>query len=211
MNWKSYLWPQKVYSSSSVYSKHIEVMESFGKKYLRVNKLTQSGGVVESIYQKAVPVLKKYSSGFGRVLILGFGAGTFANLLNRNFLVQNIIGVEIDPEIIRIAKKYFGIDRIKNLELKYTKAMDFIKKEKESFDLIFLDTYLGEEEADELNSESILLNIKNKLNNGGILLINRLNFRRKLNTNNYLGVLHKMFKSVETVRAFSNLLFVCYK
>jgi len=46
-----------------------------------------------------------------RVLVLGVGGGSVIQLLHRYIKPDNIIGIELNPVHIRIAKKFFGVNK----------------------------------------------------------------------------------------------------
>src|SRR3989338_7700264 len=78
--------------------------------YIQAGGLTQSGGIVEIIWKKT---LKKVKSEEGKVksaLILGLGGGTVAKLIRKNWPEAKITGVDIDPVMIELGKKYLHLD-----------------------------------------------------------------------------------------------------
>jgi spermidine synthase len=215
MNWKSFLWPQIIHTSSSSISKKIEVIEFLGSCSLRVNGLTQSGSVVCDIYKKILPYIKKIK--LQKILILGFGAGTFAKQLNKKFKNIKITGVEIDKEIINIAQKYFFLENEKNIEILNLSANQFlddvnINSSDQKYDLIFIDLYIGSIIDKNVSSKEFLLKIKKFLAKNGIVVFNRLNYQLHINENlNYLKFVKNIFRKVEFQKSYSNLLIFCEK
>jgi spermidine synthase len=89
----------------------IEVMDSGPKRYLLVNGTAQSAmdprtGLSDSEYDRALEWLRVLRPGARRVLALGLGAGLLPTALEREGLTVDVY--EIDPQIVRAAKKWFG-------------------------------------------------------------------------------------------------------
>ena len=79
------------------------------------------------------------------ILILGMGAGTSVQQYLHFFPKAHIDAVEIDPEIIRIAKdkKYFGLKESPRLKILTEDARPFLSKSKKKYDVIELDMFQG--------------------------------------------------------------------
>ncbi len=118
----------------------------------------QSGPLVENLWKKAIKVFSLGIQGehLRNVLILGLGCGSVIKPLRQKFPHCHITGVEIDPEIIKIGKKYFSLSKISKLKIVCEDANDFIKKNKKKFDLVIIDLYKGQKKVS-------LGNLKTKL------------------------------------------------
>lgn len=204
MNFRSYLWPQIIFSTtSSDFNKKIEVRKSLGKLSLRVNNITQSGGIVDNIYKKIYlpPGDRK------KVLILGFGAGSFAKLISKKYPLSTIVGVEIDPKIIQIAKKFFEINELRKLKTVCTDGMEYMRNNRKIFDLIFVDLYFGEKINREVGNRFFLNSLKKSLEKEGEVIFNLINFKKYQSQNeNFLQKLRLIFSSVTTKKVYSNLI-----
>lgn len=96
----------------------IEVREDwFGRSDLVVGGISQSGETVEKIWSAGLGEIRNWELGISDCLILGLGAGSAAKLINKNWPRARITGIEIDPEMIRLGKKYFGLGEITNLSI----------------------------------------------------------------------------------------------
>jgi spermidine synthase len=89
----------------------IEVLDSGPKRYLLVNGTAQSAmdprsGLSDSEYDRALEWLRLLRPNARRVLELGLGAGLLPTALEREGLTVDVY--EIDPEIVRVAEKWFG-------------------------------------------------------------------------------------------------------
>ncbi len=79
------------------------------------------------------------------ILILGMGAGTSVKQYQHFFPKARIDAVEIDPEIIRIAKdeRYFGVREGPKMKIFAEDARPFLRKSKKKYDMIELDMFQG--------------------------------------------------------------------
>lgn len=82
-----------------------------------------------------------------RVLVLGVGGGTVIRLLNRFVAPQEVVGVELDPLHLQIARRYFGVGR-KEARLVRGDAVAWVRDyQGPPFDMI-IDDLFGEEEGE---------------------------------------------------------------
>ena len=76
-----------------------------------------------------------------RIAILGNAGGTTARAFGVYYPDIAIDGVEIDPEVNAVAKKYFGVEDNPRLNVVTADARPFLQAAKEKYDLIFIDAY----------------------------------------------------------------------
>lgn len=181
---------------SPVNGKIVVQEDLFGHREVIAGKVAQSGGLAEILWKtvKINPAEK--------VLILGLGCGTLAKILSEKYPKAKITGIEIDPVIVNLGKKYFDLDKIPNLEIITGDAFEFVKKEKSQFDLVIVDLYLGQEFPKEAESDEFL----NKLN--GLIVFNRLyyNSEHRKRADKFLLRVKEFFPEVVTQQAVTNLL-----
>ncbi len=79
------------------------------------------------------------------ILILGMGAGTSVKQYLNFFPEAHIDAVEIDPEIIRIAKdeKYFGVKEGPRVRIYAEDARPYLRRTKKKYDVVELDMFQG--------------------------------------------------------------------
>jgi len=164
--------PKVIAEYDSKYSGKLFVKSDWGNKYVTTGYLTQSGGLINDLWN---PILKKLSMNHElktmNCLILGLATGTVAKIINKKFKNAEMVGVEIDPVMIDIGKKYFDLDKIKNLKILNLDAKRYTLNAKEQFDLILVDLYLGDQPPGFLYSPKFLKELK-KL--GKLVIINHL-------------------------------------
>src|SRR5689334_14469212 len=93
----------------SKFNGNLRVINTWGMgTCIQADGLTQSGGIVETIWKATLRKIKDEQ--IKSVLILGLGGGTVAKLVHKNWPKAKIIGVDIDPIIIELGKKYLGLN-----------------------------------------------------------------------------------------------------
>lgn len=199
----------------SKYNGHLVVKKDLAwGTYIQADGLTQSGGVVGSIWKK--PINKIQDSGF-RIhdcLILGLGGGTIAKLIRKNWPSANITGVEIDPEMIRLGEKYLGLKEL-NVEVIIGDVFKLLNHKSKilnqtSHDVIFVDLYCGDKFPKKFEEEKFLKNIKKFLKKDGKAVFNRLYFDKKRSSAVKFGKkLESIFGEVIWIYPEANLMFIC--
>lgn len=143
------------------------------------------------------------------------GAGTAAQLISQFSSGVQITGIEIDPEMVKLGKKYFGLGEIKNLEIKIEDAIKEVRgriSELRKFDLILIDLYLGDRVVEETEDLDFLENIKKLLSPHGLAIFNRLYYGKNVKkTEEFLLKLRKIFSQFEAKKISTNKLFLCRK
>lgn len=196
-------------------SGRIEVRENLaGRRSVVIGGLTQSGESVEKLFEPVMHVLKDRSGGINHCLIFGLGAGSFAKMIATQFPNTKILGVEIDPGIIEIGKRYFSLGEVRNLEIILGDAttIDDQQLAINNFDLILVDCYLGDKYPGELESEEFLDQVKIYLRGDGLIVFNRLYYGSKeVQVDTFEKKLREIFPKVEAGRIKGNKLFLCQK
>jgi len=177
----SYVFPINIYKTKSDVSQSLEVALYNGKLVLDSQNTNYSYGSLQRILRFG---LKKI--GFKKirklksVLILGVAAGSVIKILRNEVGYHNKIkGVEIDPNIIEIANKYFNLDKIPNLEIKIADAQQFVKTEEAKHDLVIIDIFQDLLMPSFLFTEQFARDIEFLLSWDGIILFNTMIINRK--------------------------------
>src|SRR6478609_6619589 len=139
----SYIIPIKIFKTKSTLSKTIEVTWANGELVIDSENTNYSYGSLQRILRKG---LKHF--GFEKIakmdnaLVLGVAGGSvIKTLVDEIHFEGQITGVDIDPEIIKIANEYFKLNEIKNLNIVIDDAFEFVLKTKDRYDLIIIDIF----------------------------------------------------------------------
>ena len=139
----SYLIPIKIHTEKSSLSKSIEVTWANGELVLDSENTNYSYGSLQRVLRYGLKNI-----GFDKIvkmehiLILGVAGGSVVKTLVDEIKYEGkITGVEIDPDIIKLANNYFKLDEIQQLEIIIDDAFEFVLKTKEKYDLIIIDVF----------------------------------------------------------------------
>jgi spermidine synthase len=200
-----FLKPKVLEEVESKYSGRIRVVSSLGNRYLATGLLTQSGGLVKDVWD---PVLKKYGRKNKSWLILGLAGGTIAKIISDRFSPAGITGVEIDPLMIKLGKKYLELGKIPDLEIKNQDAKRYILNNKQRFDYILVDMYLGDRLPDFVYDIKFLKKLRQL---GKLIIFNHLFYddSKRQKAGKLVTGLKDIFPSVNLMRKLTNLLIIC--
>ena len=211
---KSFLGKQLIEKVNSPISGEVRIFEVLGRPSMVVGGLEQSGAFIGGIWKKALKKLQNSKTPklqISDVLILGLGGGTVAKLVNKFWPDAKIVGLEIDPVVIELGKKYFALDKIPNLEIITADACEWTGREK-SFDLVLVDLYVGDQVPEKAKTQEFLKRVKQLLTPGGFAIFNRLFYKeKKKETEVFIKKLEKIFPRFSFVRTPSNLLIFVQK
>ncbi len=174
--WFSYILPINIYSKKSVISKNLEVTWADGELVLDSSNTNYSYGSLQRVLRKGLKSIgyQKIMS-MQHILVLGVAGGSVIKTLTNEINYKNkITGVEIDPDVIEIANKYFHLNQIKNLNIIIDDAFEYVLKTKNKYDLIIIDIFQDTKMPNFLFEEFFCNRIGFLLNSKGYILFNTM-------------------------------------
>jgi spermidine synthase len=115
------------------------------------------------------------------ILIIGLGGGTLPSALSRVLPNTKIDVVEIDPAVVRVAKKFFGFTPNERISVIEADGRVFVKRavrEKRQYDLIMLDAFDHEYIPEHLLTREFLEEVASLLPAQGVLAANTFSSSR---------------------------------
>ncbi len=198
--------PNLIYKTYSAYNGEIKVFSLFGRRFISVDNLTQSGPIVEWLWRLALKEVKTASS----CLVLGVAGGSVIKVLRQKFPSCQITGVEIDKKMTEIGNQYFNLNQ-HQAEIVIDDAFHFVKKNKKCYDLICIDLLIGRQTPKKLTKKSFFLNIKRLLTKNGLVIINTLRLKNQPENQKLIDLLTRLFSQVRVKRPLVNtLIFLRY-
>lgn len=172
----SYLFPINVIKKKSSVSKTLEVTWNNGQLVLDSKNTNYSFGSLQRILRKGLKYIGfERIRSFESVLILGVAGGSVIETLVEEIKFKGrITGVEIDPDILQLAKDYFKIDRFTGVQLIADDAFEFVLKTKEHYDLIIIDIFQDTQMPNFLFQDFFIQRIHSLLNVEGFILFNTM-------------------------------------
>lgn len=214
----SFLSPVKVEERAGKVSPRLEVYLSNGRYVLDSTNVNYSFGGLHVVFRQIFTRFGIRERDIAYALILGFGAGSVASILCHEYKKPlQLTGVEKDPVVIDLAKKYFRIDRYENLSLHMEDAGDFVERCDQKFDLVVVDVFAGLDVPAKLWEENFLAGLGRLLTPRGICFFNVVIYDEKVRSN--CGSLFEKMESLIgktefcpiTLKQTQNWIFVCDK
>jgi spermidine synthase len=81
-----------------------------------------------------------------RVLVLGLGGGSAARIVRALIPDAELVGVEIDADVVAAAREHFELDSL-GITLHVDDALRFLERDRRRYDLILEDVFIGRGDA----------------------------------------------------------------
>ena len=107
----------------------------------------------------------------GRVAILGNAAGTTARSLGHFFPRTHVDGVEIDPDLTRLGRRWFDL-RNPRLTVHHEDARPYLRRTDRRYDVVVIDAYRQPYIPFYLATREFFELVRDRLHPGGVVLIN---------------------------------------
>ena len=172
---------QKVlYEKESPYSLIVVTEDDDGLRTLWFEKHGARQSVVkvgdpdhlELPYAKAMPMGLAFVDRPQRILIVGLGGGTVPGFLHKHYPEATIDVVDIDPDVVMVAKRYFGFREDAKMHAHVADGRRFIEECRDPYDLILLDAFSSENIPYHLATREFLEAVRRALAPGGVAVGN---------------------------------------
>lgn len=170
----SYLFPlaQKKYHSKISGALEINLVD--GKKVLDTANSNYSYGSLQKILHRGLEEIN-FDDTIQTVLVLGMGGGSIVETIRTNFKSNAFIElVDIDEEIISIAKNEFELEKYGNLNLVLSDASDYIQNTNQQFDVIIVDIFIGDTVPAQFTETKFINSVGEHLSPNGKLIYNTM-------------------------------------
>jgi len=173
--------PRKILEQEKSPFALITVSEADGKRYISIGGQEQSAvdlgdkrqWVYKYTYLLSLALLSHTTAVPDRplrCLILGLGGGSLADFLADTFPQWQIRVVEIDPAMIRLARRYFPLNQ--RIEIIRADGRAFLQQTREKYDVIVMDAFGETFIPPALYTLEFFTLMKSRLNPQGLVLMN---------------------------------------
>ena len=172
----SFLLPVKIHQKKSVYSKNLEVTWNNGYLVLDSENTNYSYGSLQRVLKKGLKYIGyDRIRNFQSILVLGVAGVSVIETLKKEIKFEGqITGVEIDPVVVELATKYFGLGKYNNVSIVIDDAFEFVLKSKEKYDLIIIDIFQDTTMPNFLFEDFFINRINFLLKVNGFILFNTM-------------------------------------
>jgi spermidine synthase len=129
---------------------------------------------IEFEYVQALTVALALTSEPKRVLAVGLGGGTLPTFLRKHYPEMVIDTVDIDPDVVDVAKKFFGFREDAAMHAYVEDGRQFIEKCETPYDIIFLDAYGSEDIPYHMATKEFLQAVRRAAAPNGVVASNIL-------------------------------------
>lgn len=181
-------------------------MKDFNTYYFTTGFWTQSGGIIRDLWGPVLSSVRPAKHAFW--LILGLSGGTVAGIISKKYSPAKIVGVELDPIMINLGKKYLNLDKIPHLKIVNNDANYYLQTTNFKYDYALIDMYIGETPPEFIYTDKFLHRLKQQ---AAILIFNHLFYTsaQKLTAEKFINRLDKIFSTVKLQRRLTNILIIC--
>jgi spermidine synthase len=166
---------ESLYNNIYVYEQSPYVSMTFGfnkKIYVETVYNQNDDRELPLEYSRYMTAGVGYASKVNSVLEIGFGGGRIAWYLHRFMPDASITSVELDPAVVELARKYFGIKDEPKFDVVSRDGRIFLASSKERYDLILIDAFRGPYVPFHLMTKEFYQLVKDHLAEGGVVAQN---------------------------------------
>ena len=156
----------------------IRVEEDEEARYLYFDRTLQSAmnlkdpNALRLIYSRYTSLGFTFRSDARKMLIIGLGGGSIPKKLQKEFPSLEMDVVEIDPEVVQIAKIHFNVRESKNFRIHAQDGRMFLTRTSNQYDIILLDAYYSDAMPFHLATKEFFELAQRKLTPNGVLVAN---------------------------------------
>lgn len=138
-------------------------------------------------------------------LLLGLGGGTLAHLLNRRYPDIQMVGVDVDAEVVEFALRHFRLG-LPNLEVVVGDAFDYVACCDRAFDYVAVDLFTGYDFQRGALAKPFLRRLKWIVGAGGEVVFNLFRDRR---TEQHLARIERVLRVLRVDEVGKNVVAHC--
>lgn len=138
---------------------------------LNSENTSYSGQTLHDIFEK---VFKRIDlNGVKSILLLGLGGGTVVDMLTEELVYKGkLTTVELDPVIVQIASREFGIRSNSKLEVICMDATEYVRSTRKKFDIIICDIFVDSTLPEVIIAPEFWNNVAKRLSEQGLIVFN---------------------------------------
>jgi spermidine synthase len=177
LGWTPIAWAKTLMQKDTFYHR-IRIEEDDEARYMYFDRTLQSAMTLKDptalrlIYSRYTSLGFTFRADAKKMLLIGLGGGSIPKKLNKEFPNMEIDAVEIDPEVIKIAKDHFNIKESKQLRLHAQDGRLFLTRTQNQYDVIMLDAYFTDAMPFHLATKQFFELAQKKLTPNGIVVAN---------------------------------------
>ena len=169
-----------IYETRSRYNHIIVEEDAKGVRYLLFSKTGgyQSARKPGEVDRLELPYSRVMMAGLAcieeprRALVVGLGGASIPTFLHQRYPKMRIDCVEIDAEVVSVAKRFFGFQEDDFLRAHVADGRKYVEKSTERYDVIFLDAFGNDFVPRHLTTREFLRAVRKRLSPKGLVVAN---------------------------------------
>jgi len=177
LGWTPIAWAKTLMQKDTFYHR-IRIEEDDEARYMYFDRTLQSAMTLKDptalrlIYSRYTSLGFTFRADAKKMLLIGLAGGSIPKKLNKEFPNMEIDAVELDPEVIKLAKDHFNIKEGKQLRLHAQDGRLFLTRTQTQYDIIMLDAYFTDAMPFHLATKQFFELAQKKLTPNGIVVAN---------------------------------------
>jgi spermidine synthase len=166
---------ESLYNNIFIFGDNDTVTMTFGqnKRYYTESSMKLSDpGALTVEYTKYMTLGVAYPPKVERILEIGLGGGRTVSYLKAALPETAILAVELDKDVVDLAKKYFRFTESGSLRTVVSDGRAFLMRDPEKWDVILIDAYRGPFVPFHLLTKEFYTLVKSRLTPGGVVVQN---------------------------------------
>ncbi len=175
--WAPIAWAKTILQKDTFYHR-IRIEEDDEARYMYFDRTLQSAMVLKDpaalklLYSRYTTIGLTFRPDARKMLVIGLGGGSIPKKLNKEFPNMEIDAVEIDPEVVKMAKDHFNVKESKNFRIHAQDGRLFLSRTQNQYDIILLDAYFTDSMPFHLATKEFFELAQRKLTPNGIVVAN---------------------------------------
>ncbi|HYA28939.1 MAG TPA: fused MFS/spermidine synthase [Acidobacteriota bacterium] len=175
--WTPTGWAKTLMQKDTFYHR-IRIEEDDEARYMYFDRTLQSAMTLKDptalrlLYSRYTSLGFTFRPDAKKMLVVGLGGGSIPKKVQKEFPNMEIDAVEIDPEVVKIAKEHFNVRESNHLRLHAQDGRLFLTRTQTQYDIILLDAYFTDATPFHLTTKQFFELAQKRLTPNGIIVAN---------------------------------------
>lgn len=165
-------------------------------------------GALSIEYARYMTMGLAYAANVERILEIGLGGGNIVSYLSRALPQTTIVAVEIDKDVVELAKKYFQFQESDRLKAVVADGRAYLMRDESKWDIVLLDAYRGPFVPFHLLTKEFYALAKSRLAPGGVVVQNIEPSTMLFDS--AIATMNSVFRSVDFYDGRENVVAIAY-
>jgi spermidine synthase len=177
MVWTPFAWAKTLLQKDTFYHR-IRIEEDSEARYMYFDRTLQSAmnlkdpTALRLIYSRYTSLGFTFRPDAKKMLVIGLGGGSIPKKVQKEFPNIEIDAVEIDPEVVKLARDYFHVKEGRQMRLHAQDGRLFLTRTQNQYDIILIDAYFTDAMPFHLTTKEFFELAQRRLTPNGIIVAN---------------------------------------